>query len=173
MHMEIEPQSIDRASFLAAMRAPMNAVAVVATAGPGKARNGMTVTAVCSLSDSPPSLLVCLNRQTGTLPAIIANGCFSVNFLSGKQTGIARLFGGAGDLRGEDRFDRKCWLEGQTGAPILEDCLASFDCRLVGEVAQSTHVIVIGEVVDAVADMSLSPLVYGRRTFKEIDVEAP
>src|SRR6516164_3844539 len=45
------------------------AVHVITTAGPG-GQAGATATAVCSVSDAPPMLLVCLNRRSQTTPVV-------------------------------------------------------------------------------------------------------
>ncbi|OYZ91740.1 MAG: hypothetical protein B7X99_16145, partial [Rhizobiales bacterium 17-65-6] len=49
------------------------AVNVVTTDGPG-GKAGFTASAVCSVTDSPPTLLVCLNRGSSVSPAFQANG---------------------------------------------------------------------------------------------------
>src|SRR3981189_248751 len=58
-------RTVDPTAFREAMSRLGAAVHVITTAGPaGKA--GTTATAVCSVTDAPPTLLVCLNRQTQT-----------------------------------------------------------------------------------------------------------
>src|SRR4249919_4184576 len=56
------------------------AVHVITTAGPG-GKTGATATAVCSVSDAPPTLLVCINRSSQTNPIVVENGVFCVNTL--------------------------------------------------------------------------------------------
>jgi flavin reductase (DIM6/NTAB) family NADH-FMN oxidoreductase RutF len=60
---------IDHATFRAAMARFPGAVTII-TARQGTERRGITATAVCSVSAEPPSLLVCVNRKTGTCAAI-------------------------------------------------------------------------------------------------------
>ena len=55
------PPRVDKQSFRDAMSTLAAAVNVVTTDGPG-GRAGFTATAVCSVCDEPPTLLVCLNR---------------------------------------------------------------------------------------------------------------
>src|SRR5258708_19832275 len=72
--------TVDPAAFREAMSRLGAAVHVITTAGPaGKA--GTTATAVCSVTDAPPSLLVCLNRRSQTNPAVLQTGAFCVNTL--------------------------------------------------------------------------------------------
>ena len=59
--------SVDAAQFREAMSRLGAAVHVVTSAGPA-GRTGFTATAVCSVSDQPATLLVCLNRQSQVMP---------------------------------------------------------------------------------------------------------
>src|SRR5882762_10678748 len=83
------PESVatcDQIQFREAMSRLGAAVHVVTTAGPG-GKTGATATAVCSVSDAPPTLLMCLNRRSQTNPVVTENGVFCVNTLgdSGAQ----------------------------------------------------------------------------------------
>ncbi|MBX3598833.1 MAG: flavin reductase family protein [Rhizobiaceae bacterium] len=150
--------------FRAAMRHPTNAVTVVASEFAGE-RVGVTATAVCSLSDSPPSILACINRKSSALAIIQDSNSFSVNFLASNQVKIAEIFGGRTPLRGEDRFRTAPWTTLKTGAPILSNGLVSFDCQLDQIIEHSTHLILIGNVVDAIKQSDLTGLTYGRGSY--------
>ncbi len=52
----------DKASFRDAMAHVGAAVNIITTDGPA-GRAGFTASAVCSVTDTPPTLLVCLNRS--------------------------------------------------------------------------------------------------------------
>ena len=41
------------------------------------------------------------------------------------------------------------WVAGQTGVPLIEDALASFECRVTDRVTAGDHDIIIGEVLAA------------------------
>ena len=56
-------RTVEPAAFREAMCRLGAAVHVVTTAGPG-GKTGATATAVCSVSDAPPTLLMCLNRRS-------------------------------------------------------------------------------------------------------------
>jgi flavin reductase (DIM6/NTAB) family NADH-FMN oxidoreductase RutF len=134
--------------FRLAMRRFAASVCVIAT---GKVPNrvGLTATAVCSLSVSPPQILVCLNAETGTCKAVREERTFSINLLTSEQLGLARRFAGIeGSAIGEERFDAGRWRPGASGAPVLDGAMITFECRLMASHAVATHVILIGEVVD-------------------------
>src|ERR1700716_112678 len=92
-------RTVEPGVFREAMSRLGAAVHVITTAGPG-GKAGATATAVCSVSDAPPTLLMCLNRRSQTNPAVVENGVFCINPLGHSGAGIADIFaGGAGAAR--------------------------------------------------------------------------
>jgi len=158
---------MDSSAFRSAMRNFSGTVCIVAT-GSGESRVGLTATSVCSLSDNPPMVLVCVNRSAHAHRAIVENKAFSVNFLSAGQVGLADCFAGRIGLKGDARFTQGDWRNLSTGAPVLADSLASFDCTLVSEHLYSTHSIFIGLVKDTIAQSSSNPLIYLRGKFSSV-----
>lgn len=146
------------------MRHQAGAVSVIAVGREGD-RTGLTATAVCSLSDTPPMLLVCVNRNASAHAPILSERAFSVNVLDAGQDAIASTFSGRTDLAGEARFVDDGWGTLQTGAPILTSALAGIDCRLGGHYETETHSIFIGHVVDAMTRDDGDPLVYFRSDY--------
>lgn len=134
--------------FLAGMRRVAGAVTVITTNGSDGERRGLTATAICSLSVEPPSLIACVHRKTWVAQFAPLAGVFAVNVLSHAQEPIARAFAGHTPLAGADRFTAGEWRAGTTGAPIVCGALVSFQCRLDKLIEHTTHVILIGEVVE-------------------------
>ena len=157
---------VDSAEFRSAMRLPATPVTVLATGQPG-ARTGLTASAVCSLSDTPPMILACVNLGSRALAAIRQNGGFSANFLSGAQAAVAETFAGRTGLHGEDRFD-EAWTTGAGGLPVLPTALACFDCALADEYASPTHAILIGRVIGLRRNDAARPLLYSSGLFGHI-----
>src|ERR1044072_4391863 len=73
-------RTVEAGPFREAMSRLGAAVHVITTAGPG-GKSGAPATAVTSVSDAPPPLLVCLNRRSQTCPIVVENGVFCVNTL--------------------------------------------------------------------------------------------
>ena len=119
----------DTGDFIAGMRRLAAGVTLVTAAHRG-ARSGLTATAVCSVSAEPPQLLACVGRDADAHDPIRAAGAFAVNVLASHQRPLAERFAGAVDLCGADRFDAGAWTTLATGAPVLDPCLAAFDCTL-------------------------------------------
>jgi len=155
---------VEAHEFRSAMRHPASSIAIVA-AGKLGGRAGITATAICSLSDTPPSVLACVNNNAFALQVIRDHGAFSVNFLHSMQEDVARDFAGMTGKRGEERFDDTLWKYGATGAPILCDKLAQFDCQLETEHAFGSHIILIGRVIACAFNDEKAPLVYSRGQF--------
>lgn len=154
-------------SYRALMRHQAGAVTVVA-AGAGVSRAGLTATAFSSLSDSPPTILVCVGRTAGAHDTIISMQKFSVNILARDQQDIAERFSGANGVRGVQRFAGLAWTMLRTGAPVLEGALANLDCELVEHHVFTTHSIFIGHVVDGRFRAEAEPLLYFRGDYWNI-----
>ena len=153
-------------AFRAAMRTPASSVVIVATGAEGT-RAGCTVTAICSLSDSPPSLLVCLNRRTSALAEILANGRFSANYLGDTQSALADVFAGRTGRRGEARFGPE-WVQAETGVPVLKNAAASFECALVQTQRFGSHDILIGRVDACRSLTEHQPLIYAQGSYGRV-----
>jgi Conserved protein/domain typically associated with flavoprotein oxygenases, DIM6/NTAB family len=69
---------VDVSQFRNAMALLGGAVSVITTDGPA-GRFGFTASAVCSVTDSPPTLLVCMNRSSYSNEQFKANGALCVN----------------------------------------------------------------------------------------------
>ncbi|MCZ0737698.1 flavin reductase family protein [Phreatobacter sp. AB_2022a] len=154
--------------FRQAMRHCAGAVALVTVGREAGRRTGLTVTAACSLSDDPPSLLVCVNRKASANPRIRDERSFAVNFLGEQHLALALTFSGQKGVDGDDRFSFGDWTKLTTGTPVLHDAVAAFDCDL-GEVIETrTHSVFVGNVRAVSCSAEMSPLVYLRSAFHGI-----
>ena len=132
-------------AYRQAMRRFGAAVSVVTTRC-GSARNGLTATAVMSLTAEPPRLAVAVNHGASAFAMLRDSSVFAVNVLRHDQAWIAERFAGVGGVKGEARFGDAVWIEAVTGAPVLEQCAAAFDCRIERVVEVGTHSLLIGAV---------------------------
>jgi len=151
-------------SYKQMMQHHVGAPVVIATGTQG-ARTGLTATAFCSLSDSPPTILICVNKSASAHPIITRTRTFSVNILREDQAHLAACFAGQTGLQGEERFAHGCWTTQATGAPVLADALASLDCELLQVHDHPTHSVFIGLVHEATTNEDSDPLVYFRGAF--------
>ncbi|MET3559895.1 cob(II)yrinic acid a,c-diamide reductase [Bartonella japonica] len=140
------------------------AVHIVTTNGI-QGKRGVTVSACCSLSDDPPTLLVCLMRHNPKNRLFMENGNFCVNSLAGKHRALADIFSRRCNYTPNKDFHRDQWGTLQTGAPSLLDALASFDCRLICWHEHATHYVLIGEVVAIHCNHEKDALMYLNRGY--------
>src|SRR5271165_3215985 len=128
------------------MRTLSSGVAIVAC-GDGERRTGCTVTALSSLSLTPPTLIVCLAKSSSTLAGLREAGAFAVSLLAARHEALAKRFSGRGGVRGPRRFDVGDWTTMATGAQALPDAVAVFDCLVEDIIERHSHSIVLGAVV--------------------------
>jgi flavin reductase (DIM6/NTAB) family NADH-FMN oxidoreductase RutF len=151
--------------FRSAMSLAVTGVNIVTTDGP-LGQFGLTVSAVSSVSAEPPMILVCVNRNSPANDAIRGNGVFAINVLGTRQKAIAETFSGSDQHGGAYQFSDKNWLWNITGAPVLNEAVASFDCTLESAVIAATHTIFIGQV-KATTECADTPLLYTSRRYGE------
>lgn len=158
---------VTKNEFHDAMTQLCAAVNIVTTSGPA-GRGGFTATAVCSLSDEPPSLLVCMRRTSAQSDLFVENGHFCVNVLSGSQSELAGIFAN-GKLDMNTRYAAAQWSELTTGSPVLKDALINIDCELDTIHKTSTHNILVGRVVAIEKGNSEFALTYFNRSYHNIE----
>jgi flavin reductase len=143
------------------------AVHVITTAGPG-GKAGTTATAVCSVSDAPPTLLMCLNRKSQTNPVVVENGVFCVNTLGDGGAELADVFAGRTGVLGADRFNVGEWSVLTTGSPALNSAVIAFDCRIIEVRAVASHNVFFGAVETVRLGPNGPALVYHDRAYKRV-----
>jgi flavin reductase (DIM6/NTAB) family NADH-FMN oxidoreductase RutF len=141
---------------------PAGVAVVTARDADGQPR-GLTSNAICSVSASPPLLLVCVDKRSQTLPAIRSAGSFVVNFLAAGREELS-------DRCASKRPDKLAGVAWQPsaiagGAPILvDDVVAVAECLVVREIDAGDHCIFIGGI-EAGAVYERVPLMYYRRAY--------
>lgn len=155
-----QERSLDYRNAMARLGAAVNIVTTDGVAG----RAGFAATAVCSVSDNPPTLLVCLNRGSSAYNVVKGNSVICVNTLASKHEVLSTLFGGK--TPAEERFAAGSWGVLETGAPVLEDALVSFDCRIREAHDGGTHDILICDVVDMKINEGDEALMYFNRRYR-------
>ena len=143
------------------------AVSVITTDGPG-GRRGFTASAVCSVTDEPPTLLVCMNRTSDSNAAFRENGVLCVNTLTARQRELSPLFAGFQDIDMDGRFAAATWSTLATGAPVLEEALVSFDCRIAQTTEVGTHHVFFCDVQGIRFGTVDEGLIYYGRTYHPV-----
>ena len=115
----------------------------------GEARNAFTATWVMQVSFDPLLLALSINPQHTSYALLKQGGAFSVNVLKKGQSARA------------DKMAATTWTAGRTGAPLLRECLAWFECQLVSEHRAGDHILTLGKVIDGkLLDSGAEPMTY-------------
>jgi flavin reductase (DIM6/NTAB) family NADH-FMN oxidoreductase RutF len=138
-------------------------VTVVTSVGPDGGPVGTTANAVSSLSLDPPLVLVCFDRASITLAAVLVHGAFVVNVLAAPQQHLSANFARRGLAAAWDGVRHR---PGRTGIPRLHGVLAALECTVEHRLPGGDHEIVVGRVRDVeTAGGDAAPLLYWRGAY--------
>ncbi|WP_066569471.1 flavin reductase [Snodgrassella sp. CFCC 13594] len=140
-------------------------VHVVTTDGPAGSY-GITMTAVTSVTDDPPTLILCINRHAAIQPILRANAHLCVNVLAAHQRDVAEHFAGITHLDSATRFRQHNWQPGPSGQPQVTGALAHLSGHIVEHKDLGSHTVfyVLIEHIQ-VTDTTEPALLYYRRHF--------
>lgn len=144
--------------FKRVMRRWASAVTIVTTRVGDEVR-GLTVSGFAGISLEPPLVMISIGHNQDSHDWVRDGGCFAVNFLRHDQAALSDRFAGR-TVELSDRFNRVAYRQEVSGAPILEDCLAWFDCRVAAAHVVGDHTIFIGEVLAGEVVSRGEPLLY-------------
>lgn len=154
--------------FRDAMASCAAGVHVITTDGVA-GRYGITMTAVTSVTDEPPTIMLCINREAAIIPILLANHDLCINTLSDGQQDIAEHFAGMTNLSPEERFEYHIWHRGEKGQLEVEGALAHLHGSIVGQHEIGTHYIFYVQLNEIkVIDTQVPALLYFRRQFKSL-----
>jgi flavin reductase ActVB len=160
------PPTVDSEAFKAAMRV-LAAGVVMVTARRDDQLYGLTISACCSISASPPRVLISLAQTASCLPAVLDTRRFGLSILRAGQKPLAELGAVPGGPKEVDAFS-----ESRDGSvTMIAGALAHLECSVDQTFTISDHVIVIGNVEHAVTANELEepgPLLYFNRTFHRL-----
>lgn len=157
---------VSRTEFRDAMARVCAPVNVITTNGPA-GRGGFTATAMCSVTDEPPSLLVCMNSNSAQTQMFLENRRFCVNVLTGDHKELASYFAGR-EADMSQRYAAAEWVDFASGNQALADAIVSFDCYLKEARLVGTHNVMMGEVMEIRARRDGHALLYFDRNFVHV-----
>lgn len=152
------------AEFRDAMSRVASSVSIVSTAGPHGVA-GFTCSAVCSVTDEPPTIMVCVNRKSAANAIIKANGVLCVSSLGADQVELSQMFAGVGRVPMNERFRGSHWAVLATGAPYCTASRVALDCQVADVIEVGTHSVILAEVLAAAHAGDGEPLIYHSRNY--------
>jgi len=166
-HSTPEPAIVSVQDFRNAMTRFGAAVHIVTTNGPA-GLCGYTGSAVCSVSDNPPTILACLNRASKLNAVFKENGAFCINTLNSSHEELSNCFAGYTEHSMPERFETQTWDELETGSPALASALVSLDCTITAIEEVATHSVMFGRVQALRIGAPKPALVYLDRTYRSL-----
>jgi flavin reductase (NADH) len=142
-------------------------VSIITTNGPAGCC-GLTASAVCSVTDSPPTVLGCVNRSSRSHAVLKANGHLCINVLRGDQQELAEHFAGMTNVPMSERFEWPIWDVGSHGLPVLRVALLQLQGRIVDVKDVGTHSVFFVEIETIGDRREGDSLVYFSREFHRL-----
>lgn len=153
--------------FREAMSSLSAAVNIITTNG-SAGKCGLTATAVCSITDSPPTIMIAINRNSKTNATLKENGVVCINILAKEHEETAMDFAGVTQLDIEERFRRHAWCIGEHQLPVLQDSLSNLQGKITHTMEMGTHSLFFIEVSNIHNRMGGAALAYFSRSFHTI-----
>ena len=116
----------------------------VITCANGEYLNGMTATAVASVTADPPSVLIIVNHSARSHAIIKNTRAFTINVLAADQKSVAIHFAS----KPADPFGGIAHTIGSNRCPIIDGIAAHLECAVVQHFEFGTHTIFIGKILE-------------------------
>jgi flavin reductase (DIM6/NTAB) family NADH-FMN oxidoreductase RutF len=154
---------IDSRAFRQACSKFATGITIAAVSGVDGRPHGMTVNSFTSVSMTPPLVLICIDKNANVIEHFLAASSFAVSILNDAQMETSNRFA----ARGQDRFLDTPWHAAESGAPLIDGALATFDTAVSQVVEAGDHVILIGEV-SALTIAEGRPLLYFGSSYQSL-----
>jgi len=158
--------SVTQEQFRNALGSFASGVTAVTTKDANGKLLGITVSAFCSVSLSPPMVLICIEKTAGCHYAFEESNVFVVNILREGEAQTSELFASVID----NKFEEIEYSLGIDGVPILTNALATLECRVKFSYHGGDHSIFVGEVENVSVDDG-SPLMYFRGNYGRFEID--
>ncbi|MDG3087828.1 4-hydroxyphenylacetate 3-monooxygenase, reductase component [Vibrio hannami] len=132
---------------------------------------GLTATAVCSVTDSPATVMVCVNRKSASNEIMKTNGHVCINVCAAEHQQMSLDFAGMTDMTMEERFANPAWQKNDKGVPVLSGCLASLEGHISDIAEVGTHTVFFVAIDNIEVTKYKDGLVYFAREFKKVEGE--
>lgn len=133
---------IDSSLFRCLLGRFASGIAII-TARDGDRDVGMTVSAFCSVSLSPPLVLVCVDRRASMHDLLLGHPKLGISIVGSEHEAHSRRFADKNETR---RFDGVPFSRGASSVMLLDDATAQLECQLVRHHSAGDHTIFIAEV---------------------------
>jgi flavin reductase (DIM6/NTAB) family NADH-FMN oxidoreductase RutF len=153
-------RALDPAALRTAFGAfPSGVVAVAATIDGTDI--GLAASSFTSVSLDPPLVSVAIARTSATWPILRSADRIGLSVLAAHHDAVCRQLAGPVD----QRFDDLSVIRPSSGALLVDEAAATFECTVFEELPAGDHVVVLLELHEVTASEHASPLVFHRSRF--------
>ncbi|MGH7679672.1 MAG: flavin reductase family protein [Gemmatimonadaceae bacterium] len=156
--------AINPDAFRAVLGRFASGVTIVTARDAGGNDHGMTVSAFCSVSLSPPLVLACIDQQAEMHGVLARASYFGVSILEEGQEALSRRFA---ELPA-GRFDGIGFSRADSGVILIDDAIAHLECSVVSRHVAGDHMVCLGQVEWAEYQQD-RPLLYYRGGYAQLD----
>lgn len=160
----LSPEQVKFRNAMAHLPAAVSIITSDGIAG----RCGITASAVCSVTDSPPTILVCINRNSAMHDVFKENGHLCVNVLTDEQEQMAMHFSGATKIPMEERFSWDVWEDTVFKQPALKAALVKLQGRIKECKTVGSHSVMFVELDIVDVSEEKDSLIYFNRLFHKV-----
>ncbi|RAJ56608.1 flavin reductase (DIM6/NTAB) family NADH-FMN oxidoreductase RutF [Streptomyces sp. Amel2xB2] len=132
----------------------------VVTTMDGEHPKGLAVNAFASISLSPPTVMVCVQRTSSTYECLFRASHLAINIMSTEQLDVVTRFA----TKSADKFAELDWEPGRFGSPLLNGSSARMEVEIRERLQASTHTVFVCRVVDVDVTDRI-PMVYSAGGF--------
>lgn len=121
------------------------------------------------VSLDPVLMAVFVGYERGTYDLIKKSGEFGLSYCSDQQAHLAHVAGNY-TIRESNKFDLAhfpTFPSKHIAAPMIDNCISNFECKVVDELRVGDHAAFVGEILAAYSDDDLGPLVFHGGKFWE------
>jgi flavin reductase (DIM6/NTAB) family NADH-FMN oxidoreductase RutF len=151
---------VDARDFRTALGSFATGVTIITAVGLDGRPVGLTCNSFASVSLNPALLLWSLVVHSPSMQVFQEASHFTVNILGASQANLAMQFAKSS----ADKFAGVGWAAGLGGAPVIDGCIAHFQCRNAYRYYGGDHVIFLG-AVETYAHTRDEPLLFARGKF--------
>ena len=124
---------------------------------------GVTANSFSSVSLEPPIVLWSLVSTSPSLEVFDETGRFVINVLALDQMNLSKQF----SKTLEDKFAGVEYTEGLDGLPVIQNCVATFECKTIQRTVVGDHVLFLGQVENYVYE-SKTPLLFCQGNYMQV-----
>jgi flavin reductase (DIM6/NTAB) family NADH-FMN oxidoreductase RutF len=138
-----EIPTFDLQAYRQAMGSFPTGVAIITTRDAAGEPVGITCNSFSSVSLDPPLVLWCMRKASKSIDVFKATQSFAISVLAEDQDHLSQRFATSSI---EKKFESVGWMSGYSDLPLINDCVARFQCSVYQQHDAGDHIMFIGRV---------------------------